>query len=89
MAHQGAAHGHHLLLTAGERAGQLAATFLQTREVVEHHLKILAEIRLVLEAERTHLQVLLHTHAGEHMAAFRHVGHAQGDDLVRMRLKQS
>ena len=88
MAHKGAAHGHHLLLTAGKRAGQLAATFLQTREVVEHHLKILTQTGLVFETERAHLQVLLHAHAGEHVAAFRHMGHAQRDDLVRMRFEQ-
>ena len=42
----------------------------------------------VLQAEGTHLEILLHTHAREHVAAFRNVRHAKGHNLVAVRFEQ-
>ena len=88
MAHQSPAHGDHLLFTAGQRAGKLASTLLQTRKQIEHHVKVGGHRRIVLDAERAHLQILLDAHAREHMTTFRNMRHAVRHDIVVALLEQ-
>ena len=88
MAHQRAAHRQHLLLAAGQRAGLLVTAFLQTGEQAVDHVEVLLEVRLVLQAERAHLQVLFDAHACEDVAPFRNVRHTEGHDLVVVGFQQ-
>src|SRR6185295_15984968 len=64
-AHQAAADGEHLLLAAGERAGELVVAFLEAREhgedVVESSFRLAARAR----EEAADLEVLEHAQAGE------------------------
>ena len=48
VAHESAAHGEHLLLTAGESTGWLVHTLLQTRETLVDHVQRRFHLRLVL-----------------------------------------
>ena len=88
MAHQRAAHREHLLLAAGQCAGFLVATFLQTREQTVDHIKIPLKARLVLQAERAHFEVLLNAHARKDVTAFGNVSHAEGHDFVAVGFQQ-
>ena len=76
FAHQRAANGQHLLLTAGKRSGNLPAALLQTRQALKHHLIIRRNgIRAVLSGVRPQRQILLHLddfmrfHAADGLAA--------------------
>ena len=69
--HQGAAHGQHLLLTAGKGACQLAFALFQAGEPlvdIGHRFGHIGRIR-----ESSHLQVLFHRHLGEDVPSFRHM----------------
>ena len=75
------------MLAAGERAGDLTAALLQTRQQVKDHVEVILDGLLAVAAcVRAHLQVLLHGQAAEHAAALRHLRQAQADDLVRLHL---
>ena len=75
LAHQGAAHGQHLLFAAGKRTGGLVAALLQARQQVKHHVEVILDgLFAVAAGVRTHLQILLHCQAAEHAAALRHLG---------------
>ena len=82
VAHQGAAHGQHLLLAAGHGTGQLLPALFQAGEQLKDFFFVGADggggLRIA-----AHIQVLLHGHVQEHMAAFRHMGQALLHDLVR------
>ena len=80
--HEGPAGGQHLLLAAGQRARQLAVALFQPGEVVIDLFQVLRDLFLVLDDVSAHAEVLLHSHAGKHMAALRHMGKAQTDDGV-------
>ena len=71
LSHQGAAHGQHLLLTAGKGACQLAFALFQAGEPlvdIGHRFGHIGRIR-----ESSHLQVLFHRHLGEDVPSFRHM----------------
>ena len=71
LSHQGAAHGQHLLLTAGKRARQLALALFQAREAlvdIGHRFGHVGGV-----GERAHLKILFHRHLGEDVPSFRHM----------------
>ncbi|MCS6766214.1 MAG: hypothetical protein MO847_07255 [Candidatus Protistobacter heckmanni] len=81
--HERAGHGEHLLLAAGERAGELPGAFPQAREDVEHALDVLRHAGFVAAQVGAHLQVFQDAHAREHAAPLRH--HDQAAPGQRMR----
>ena len=84
FAHQRAANGQHLLLTAGKRSGNLPAALLQTRQALKHHLIIRRNgIRAVLSGVRPQRQILLHRQLRKHAPPLRHLRQAQLDDFMR------
>ena len=80
--HQRPAHGQHLLLAAGERAGQLPAALLQTGEQLVDPLEVLLDLRLVLAQVCADLQVLHHRQVRKDPAPLGAHGDAGRDDLV-------
>src|SRR5690625_3027666 len=78
-AHQGAAHGEHLLFPAGHGAAHLVEAFRQAREQFEHVIEVLLQLRAVLTQVGAHLQVLFHGQAREDAPVLRNDGHAAGD----------
>ncbi len=79
LAHQGAAYGQHLLLTAGHGAGPLLQSLVQAGEQGENLIQQAALLGLVDE-EGPHQQVLLHRQAGEDAAPLRHHGDVLAHD---------
>ena len=73
-------HGQHLLLTAAQRASQLTATLLQTREHVVHPGQVLRDLGIVA-AVGAHQQILFDAHAGEYTTALGHHGQALADQI--------
>ena len=82
LAHQGAAHGQHLLLAAGKGAGALPAALLQTGEQTVHPFKVFLGFGLILAQVCADLQIFQHSQVGKHPAALRRHGNAAGNDLV-------
>lgn len=80
--HQSPAGGQHLLFSAGEGARQLAAALLETGEVAVDGFQMFRQLFLIPQDVSAHAEVFLHAHAGEYVAALRHVGKAQADDGV-------
>jgi hypothetical protein len=78
--HQRATHRDHLLLAAGQRAGQLAAPFEQAREQRVHPVEVLVEL-LAAAQHRAKLKVLPHRHLPEQPAVLRHDRDTTGDPL--------
>ncbi len=76
--HQGAANRQHLLLTARKRAAFLTTAFGQAREKGKGLFLALLDNFGILNEEASHLEVLLHGHAGKNAPALRHVSNAQG-----------
>ena len=67
--HEGPPHGHHLALTAGERAGALLQSLAQLGEDAGHEFEPLGvRARRLVQA---HLQVLLDRERGEHVVVLR------------------
>ena len=87
-AHNGAAHGQHLLLAAGERARELLGALFQAREARIDPLEVLRDRFFVLAEVRAHGEVFRHGHAREHLPALRHMRKAHGDDAAGVRLAQ-
>src|SRR3546814_18693793 len=82
VAHQGAAHGQHLLLATRQHAGRRLGAFLQAREDVEHvlHRPEAARLGRFLAEE----QILAPPQAGKAVAVLRHIAEAEPGDLVRL-----
>ena len=80
VGHEGAAHGQHLLLAAGEGAGHLPPPLLEPGELLIYPLQVGGDGGIGL-GEGAHLQVLLHGHLLKDPAAFRHLGQAVGHQL--------
>src|SRR6266542_714659 len=80
--HERAADREHLLLAAGEVAGEPLAALSQAREVVEHHLPVALEARPVVPGEPTHRDVLVDRQVLEDAAALHHLEDAVADDLL-------
>src|SRR3546814_10890817 len=82
VAHQGAAHGQHRLLSTRQHAGRRLGAFLQAREDVEHVLHRPAAARLgrFMAEEQIHA----HRQAGKKVAVLRHIAEAEPGDLVRL-----
>ncbi len=78
--HQRAADRQHLLLAAGEIAGEPGA-LLQAREIVEDHVDVGADL-VVAAGEGAEPQVLQRRHVGDDAAALHHLKDAAADDLV-------
>src|ERR671917_849581 len=83
MAHEGAADGEHLLLTAAHGAGLLLRALLEAREEVEDAVHVLPYPGAIVSVVRAHLQVLEHGHAEEDLAPLRALGDALADHVVR------
>ena len=84
LGHQRAAHGQHLPLAAGERAGELRAALLQTRKGAEdlvHGLALVA-VAMTIALEGAKQQVVLHAHLAEQLALLRHQRHAHRDEVL-------
>ncbi len=81
MAHQGAAHGQHLLLAAGKGTGDLFTAFQQAREALINAFQVRLNAGGGL-GKSAHLQVFLHRHLQKDMAAFRDLGQAHAHQLV-------
>ena len=82
MAHQGTAHGQHLLLAAGQSAGNLTVSFLQAgKEGID-----LFDIRLYFFViplrVSAHQQVFVNGKLLENAASFGYLSHAQFNDFV-------
>ena len=80
-AHQGTAHGQHLLFTAGEGARHLFAPLLQAGKLVVNLLQV-RRVGLAAAGVSAHLQVLLGGHLQKDAPSLRHQGQAAGDHLV-------
>ena len=80
MAHQRTAHGQHLLLAAGEGAGNLLAAFLQAGELGEYGFNV-RRIGLA-RGESAHFQVFHYRHLQKDAAAFGHLSQAHLHDFV-------
>ena len=78
--HQRAADRQHLLLAAGEIAGQSRA-LLQAREISEDHVDVGIDL-VVAAGEGAEPQILDRRHVGDDAAAFHHLENAAADDLV-------
>ena len=71
VGHQRPADGQHLLLAAGEGAGELVAPFLEPREQREDALAVFLDARLVAaQGVGAHVQVFVHRQRREDLAAF-------------------
>ena len=75
-AHEGAPHGKHLLLAAGQGACQPADALLQPWEAVKHHLHIFLDAILVLPGKSPQLKVFQHCHLRKNPPSLRHLGNA-------------
>jgi diguanylate cyclase (GGDEF)-like protein len=87
LGHQGAAHGQHLALAAGQRAGQLGAALFEAREELEdfvHRFHVVA-VAAAVAVEGAEQQVVLDAHFGEQFALFRHQRHAVADQMLDRR----
>ena len=82
LAHQGAGHGEHLLLTATQRSGQLRDAFAQARENIHDHFKVARAARFVAADPGAELQVFHHGESAKDAAPFGHMGHAEAHDAV-------
>src|SRR5205085_4421334 len=80
--HQGARQRQHLLLAAGEAAGELAAALAQAREGLVRGFEIALDQAARRRAERAQQQILLDVQLGEQAPAFRHKGDAEIDNLL-------
>ena len=78
--HQRAADRQHLLLAAGEIAGEPGA-LLQAREIVEDHVDVGIDLA-VAAGEGAEPQILQRGHVGDDAAALHHLEDAAADDLV-------
>jgi hypothetical protein len=76
------AHRQHLLLATAERAGDLAAALLETREHLVRARDAVVDV-LLRHRIAAHLQVLFDGQAGKGASPFGHLDHAEPDDLVR------
>ena len=81
-AHEGTAHGEHLLFAARERAGRLILALLEAREELKDVLEVLLDASLVLAHEGAEVKVLHDRHLREDAAALRHLRDALLDDLM-------
>ena len=77
--HQGPPDGHHLLLAARERAGELLAPLLDAREQAVHPLQIIVQILAIAARVGAHLEVLEHGHAREQPPRLGHRCNAEPD----------
>ena len=82
LAHERAAHREHLLLAAGECAGDLTAALLQTREALVNVRDTRLDGGIGLRV-RAHLQILLHGHLLEDVASLGDLRQTVLNDLVR------
>ena len=71
-AHEGAADGDHLLLAAGEGAGELGAAFLDAGEELVDALEVLLELGAALAGVGAHFEVFEDRHAGEQAPGLEH-----------------
>ena len=81
LAHQGAAHGQHLLLTAGQGSGYLLVALLQAGKLLIDLSDGVGDLAFGAGIG-THLQILLHGELEEDPAPFGAERHALADDLV-------
>jgi hypothetical protein len=81
-AHQRAPDRQHLLLAAGEGAGELAVALGQRGEQPVDPLEVLGPAGAVAVEVGAHLEVLAHGHGREHPAVLRHDRHAPGDPVA-------
>ena len=61
----------HLLLTAGERAGELRRALLQARNHGVNLVNLAENLRLVIMGRRPHQQVFVHRQPCEYATTFR------------------
>src|SRR5215469_5982245 len=80
--HEGAADGAHLLLAAGEGAGELARPFAEDGEEIEHVGEALGQLGPRRRGVRAQEQVLPHRHEGEEPPALGHLHDAAPDPIV-------
>ena len=78
--HERTAHCEHLLLSAGERAGDLAAALLEAGELPEYLLKVF--LRQLFADECAHFEILHDGHLQENAPTLGNVGHAAQGKLV-------
>ena len=62
MRHQSSSHGHHLLLTTGQRPGFLTQTLLDPGEKLEDVLEVLFEVLVVVSEIGADLEILFDSH---------------------------
>ena len=86
--HQRPADGQHLLLAAGQRAGQPAAHLREHREQLVDLGQRLPGLSVPAARVRAEQQVLLHGQPGEDMAALRHVADAEPHHVAGGHLRQ-
>ena len=86
VAHQGAAHGQHLLFSAGQRSGDLLAALFQPGKPLEHVVQVICT-GLTIDIS-THFKVFLHGHLEEDSAPFGNQGQTLGDNLMTRRFDQ-
>ena len=80
--HEGPAHGQHLLLAAGQGAGQLPAALLQAGEELIDPLDILFNLSPVLAEIGAYFQIFQHRHIGKDPPALGTHGDAGTDDPI-------
>mmetsp|Transcript_5523 Transcript_5523/g.13342 ORF Transcript_5523/g.13342 Transcript_5523/m.13342 type:complete len:248 (+) Transcript_5523:1701-2444(+) len=87
--HHRAGHGQHLLLTAGQRAGQLQAPLLQAGKQLQRPLQVAGDVALGplagVARKGAQAQVVGDGHRREHAPAFRRVGQAAAGDVIALK----
>ena len=84
--HEGAAHGQHLLLAAGQGAALLGDALLQDGKELEDVVHVAGDAVPVAAKEGAEIQVLAHRELGEDEAPLGHLRDAELDDVVRRQL---
>ena len=82
LRHHGPPDGEHLLLAAGEGAGELHVTLSQHGEQIVDLFQRGASLRLGPLVAAPHQKVLVHREIGEQLAALGHLHHAKTHDIV-------
>ena len=83
LGHQRAADRAHLLLAAGQRAGQLLAAVLQARKQAVNPIELLGETPPRLRNEGADAQIFLDAQPRKQPAVLRHMGDALLDHAMR------
>ena len=84
LAHDGAADGEHLLLTAGEQPGVLLGALFQNRKITIHFFHVALHAVAILARVGPHDEIVMHGQQRKNFAAFGHVADTAPHDVGRV-----